>query len=485
MDIMPKSRRTGCLTVLGVIAIVLGLLVAREVYLAVTATPGSAIDYNQKLVDLVQGAQPEGRDGWVHLEQAVAALDRAQDDFDRELSSNAFDLTRNPAAIDEDYDLPLQEYRDAAKQILQRMEEEGVFRSLDQLAASPRAVRDTTAQNVTRLIDILLPELGKMRQIARALAGKMYLAHQAGRDDEAAEAFEQGMALARVASSQATLIDHLVGIAIAALMIDELQHQLVERPHDEAALRRMLQALERQQLLGIELPFEGERIMVLDAIQWTHTDDGSGDGRLILTQLGDIGMLTGAGGVHTGGWKIVNMASVAFPSKKETTELTNRFFDALLDRAAMTYAERQANQAPPVLDPTALPPRQLLLGMMLPAFGRAMESADSGQMLLGGAKLALALELHNLERGEYPETLDALTPAILPELPIDPYAKDGRYGYKRLEGDPEGRGYLLYSTSLDGEDNAGAHDPEEGMHPRDQGPGLDVILNMPREKPEP
>jgi hypothetical protein len=477
-----RSRRTGCLSILGIITLAAGLFIAREVYLAVTATPGDAVDYHARTIELVEEAQPEGPDGWTHLLDAIDAMNRVNDEFDPELLSSAFDLTRSPGAYDEDYPLPLQDYLTAAKEVLSGMDEAGVFESLDRLAASPRAVRDTRHQNVEKLIEILLPELGRMRQLARSLAGKMHLEHEAGRDDEAARAFEHGMTLSRVAGSQFTLIDHLVGIAIAALMIDELQHQLVERPHDEAALRHMLETLQTQEMLGVGLALRGERILVMDAIQWTHTDDGNGDGRLILTQLGDIGMLSGTGGYNFGGWKIINMASIAFPSKKETTQLTEEYFDAIEARAAMTFAERQAAPTPPVLG--ALPPRQLVLGMMLPAFGRAMETGDHAKMLIGGAKLALAIELYNIETGAYPGALDDLVPDILPELPTDPYANDGRFGYKRITGDPAARAYLLYSTGTDGDDNDAAFDPEADMLPRDQGEGFDVILNMPREKPD-
>jgi hypothetical protein len=66
------------------------------------------------------------------------------------------------------------------------------------------------------------------------------------------------------------------------------------------------------------------------------------------------------------------------------------------------------------------------------------------------AIVALALERYRADKDGWPESLDALAPAYLPALPLDPY--DGRLlRYKRLAD-----GVLVYSVGPDGEDNGGA-----------------------------
>jgi hypothetical protein len=103
---------------------------------------------------------------------------------------------------------------------------------------------------------------------------------------------------------------------------------------------------------------------------------------------------------------------------------------------------------------------------------------------IGGAKLALAIELYDAHHGEHPASLDDLVPGFLPELPVDPLADDGRFGYRLLTDDPHARRYLLYSTGLDGEDNGGVTQPYVDMMSPSQDDGFDVILNLPRAEPE-
>jgi hypothetical protein len=62
---------------------------------------------------------------------------------------------------------------------------------------------------------------------------------------------------------------------------------------------------------------------------------------------------------------------------------------------------------------------------------------------------ALALERYRLEQGSLPDTLDALAPVYLPELPKYPF-DDGRLRYV-----PRDDGFTLYGVGLDGIDNGG------------------------------
>ncbi len=63
------------------------------------------------------------------------------------------------------------------------------------------------------------------------------------------------------------------------------------------------------------------------------------------------------------------------------------------------------------------------------------------------AKLAIHLEMYRLENDAYPETLDALVPDFMAELPMDPFGSEG-FKY-RIEGDS----YLLYSVGTNGKDD--------------------------------
>ena len=69
------------------------------------------------------------------------------------------------------------------------------------------------------------------------------------------------------------------------------------------------------------------------------------------------------------------------------------------------------------------------------------------------AATAFAIESYRLTRNEFPETLEALKPEFLPEIPRDPF--DGKPIRYRLLA----RGYLLYSVDADRKDDGGKEPP--------------------------
>ena len=70
-----------------------------------------------------------------------------------------------------------------------------------------------------------------------------------------------------------------------------------------------------------------------------------------------------------------------------------------------------------------------------------------------GTLLVAALELHHARKGAYPDTLDALVPTELAELPVDPWTGKP-FCYTR-----DGAAYRLYSVGQDRQDDGG--DPEK------------------------
>jgi hypothetical protein len=80
----------------------------------------------------------------------------------------------------------------------------------------------------------------------------------------------------------------------------------------------------------------------------------------------------------------------------------------------------------------------------------AISSVAFDQAQLRCAHAALAVERYRLVAKQVPNSLDALVPAFLSEIPQDPY--DG----KPLRYRPEGSGYVVYSVSRNLQDDQGA-----------------------------
>lgn len=498
---MPPNRspRRPVLRLRNVLLMCIALVAAwvgLEVYRALTAVPGAAIDYGAHVAELTERYQPPGGgpgtpNAWDALLDAIARADEVEAVYrgpvlpEEGATGAIVDYTLIYAPTNDDD--PYRPYtaaivRAKSARALEAMEEAGIFEAIAEAARRPRAVRPRPHG---RLIDTLLPELGRARNLARASAARMFLAAQDGDHATVATAFEGMMALGRVLSHQFTLIDHLVGIAIQSLAMREARQLLIEHRFDEHALAAMLAALERQPLAPFDVAMEGERIGMLDIVQWTHTDDGRGSGRLIVSEVIAIGATPGA--VPFGSTPLVNLGGLFFASKAATTRKLEEIIDAQVRRAHAPPSRRALVSPNPDLIMESLTRRYLLLRLVLPAWNSAIESRDHADTELAGTRVMLAIELFRARHGRLPEALTELVPEILPKMPLDP-TTGAPFAYRVFQDgeDEHGRGYLLYSWGGDGVDNGGLRHPKENVFARGSGaPGYDFIINDPRPEPKP
>lgn len=100
--------------------------------------------------------------------------------------------------------------------------------------------------------------------------------------------------------------------------------------------------------------------------------------------------------------------------------------------------------------------------LLLPAIGRISAKFAFGQTLLDEADVACALERYRLAKGQFPETLDALTPQFIPKIPHG--VIDGEpLKYRRTD---EGQ-FILYTAGWNEGDNWQNND--EGLNGRFMG----------------
>jgi hypothetical protein len=467
-----------------------------QVYAALTATPGMAVDYPAKVAELIRAHQPAGTrpgdpNAWELAERAAAECQPVHEEFRNRPGPGFLDvsLLYTPMRYDTPgYDRETQARLKAdAMEALEMLRQRGVYDILAEAAKTPRAQRETPAS--APLVQMMLPSLGQMRQMARVCAARMKLAADAGDGAEFARAYEEMLGLGRICTQQSFIIEHLVGYAITALANGELARCCIERRWDEGTLRACAEALERQgaRMARLDLALEAERYSVLDTIQWTHTDDGRGSGRLILTALP---MFTG-GGAPGGTWlgklaqyRIVNLAGVAYPSKKAVTARTNDYFNKVLNWYRASADARLQLKFHPDTAAEDLPERYVILRLLLPAMGKAIQSSTQHELGITGTRVLLAIELFRSRRDEYPETLHELVPEFLPGTPVD--TNGVPLAYRRFSGgeDPHGRAYILYALGEDRRDDGGKTNKNTWLALGPRGQGLDYVVNQPRE-PQP
>lgn len=486
--------------IVGLVCLVLVLLVlawvGRLLWWASNAKPGASVDYAAKLEALAassQAADSRTGDGFALLAAAAKSFRESREAFNAKASGA---LTKAPADWPQGFDwptdfgllrVPTVDEKAAARtrEFMQNTAASGIYDSLEQIARSRAGVR--TYSHRTMLVLEELPYLAQSRVLVRMNCARMRLAHDAGDGAELVRAFESNLAIGRVIASQSTTIERLVGIAAVAAADEELREDLVFRPVGAQTTRELLAALDRQlPISGVEVTIEAERLSCLDTIQWTHSDDGRGDGFLLAGQLDRFGSLAGGAPLSPvpGGVFGNAMTRVIFPTKKVTTARANAIFDHAVAIGKLPVGQRDLGSLDVEIE--NLPRTQLLLKMTMPAMGSLVRNSEQFDTRVAALRTMLGIELYRAEKGDYPASLAELVPAALPELPKDVWAADGKFRY--LKPAPDGvRPYLLYSVGVDRTDDGGKEHPSNASLPISgsrEGFGYDYVVNRERKKPE-
>lgn len=479
-----------------VILLIMGAIVGlagRHVYRSVNATPGKSVDYGQRMVDLAWTVKPgaTAEDNAAPLiaevlrrrekarEQFAERTGGLMQDADFSIINEIFDPNRpQPAAHAYETAEDFLKRQEATRLLLNLYREGGVFEAIDPLMSKSVYVREKATG---RLIDWLLPDLGIMRDLARANGARMEMARVNKDPADFLNAFKQLMGMSRLMASEPVLISTLVGAAIRELAFRQLREAIMAGDLTPEMLKEVQTTLkESGPLPSIELALEGEHTFVLDTIQWTHTDDGNGNGRRILTETAKLQGSWSSTHVEPRGGSLINIASIAFPSKKKITAVTNEYFERLREDAALTAAQRASSTWNSQKFLTAQPWNYDILKTLLPAFERSLYVHDSAATQFNGMRTMVAIELYRAEHGKPPASLEALVPTYLESLLPDPYAADGKFRYRTLAApDEHGRVYLLYSPGRNVKDDGGDHLPATtaaGVTPYPN----DIVINAPK-----
>jgi type II secretory pathway pseudopilin PulG len=325
------------------------------------------------------------------------------------------------------------------------------------------------------MIDEPRHAIGKARQATRLLSAVLHEQIVRGDVAGAASALRALLALGASIANQGDMIARNTGVAIEGSALDIVREAASNGRLTPGLARALLAELQRAQPHPIELVFEGERMFVLDVIQRTYTDDGSGDGKLVpraaiesLSLDSPPALLqAGAGGIAR--------------SRKETTKLANALVDAAIRAARQPHHARSLAELDALV--ASLDNRDIVLQIVLSDMKKPIASQDRHATQLAGAKLLLAIQLYRAENNRLPASLRDLVPGVLLALPIDGFAPDGMFRMLRREPtSDDARDFFLYSVGADAQDNQGRPVPSprsELLSLRAEGVGTDWVINAP------
>lgn len=474
--------------VLAVVLTIVGWL-TYLVYWALTVQPNPSIDYAKQMQGLSIDNQPKGANGWPFLVDAISILEKIEES-----------LHEGDAPIGYfsyfDFDIIYEADADQSEVTklhitLEQLRSEDVFDLLAQAAVCSNIVGPPRRSDTGPLLSMLLPETRLIRMLAYARIASLYLAVLDGDSAETVHALDETLLLARALSYQPLLVEQLIGQHIAVEVSTRLRDAISQKDLDQQTLSQLIDSYRRHLPLGsLTIGIESQRLLFHDTIQYLYSDNGRGNGRLLFSQLDDVGIMD-IGDISDMSWSpfggresfpaIANVAGIAFADRKETAGVIDRYFDASIRHAEMSREQRLADPFDEQEFYQKLNWQHPVLKLLLFPMTRVIDERDGVECQIAGTILMLSIEQYRASSGHYPGSLTDLIPAILDELPRDPYSADG-FIYCKVSENMESAGYLLYSVGADGVDNGAsmsAEDPSDAFS-ADSNDGLDYVFNKPR-----
>ena len=310
------------------------------------------------------------------------------------------------------------------------------------------------------LIGVQIPYLWEMRKLSKVLAWDARRAAEAGEGETVVADVEALLGIAGHVRETPVLVGDLVSCAIVAVGLEVVGDVLAEESTalSDEQLQRLAHRLGAADEL-LEVRVEYERYAFYDLVQRMYTDDGSGDGRMtaegieVLESVMSWGLTNGSGDERFGPASLRTVigpaAGAVMMSRRDVVALYDELMDELLREGRIPLWERGPSRVDQRIEELFEGIRTIPVGALLPALGRLSIHQAQGEMQRDGVLVALAAELYRRRHGEWPVSLEAMVPDLLPSVPVDQYTGEAM-GYAAVDGKP-----VVYSRGTDRDDDGG------------------------------
>jgi hypothetical protein len=292
---------------------------------------------------------------------------------------------------------------------------------------------------------ILLPHLSCLKQATVLFQVRASAELALGRTDQAWADTKMALYLADTLKDEPFLISKIVQIALVQLALRPIWEGLAEHRWSDAQLLEIEQRLGKLDLLA-DAALRGERAASI------RTIDQLRDQR-IMDVDDSSKRLPGALSFLFGGFFYQNELSVV--------RMYQQFFVPVVDAGNQRiYPSRAVTNNAALARAVAggFRPYNLFPRMLLPAITEAATKFAFGQTRVNEAIVACALERYRLAEGQFPESLEPLSPRFLPKMPHD-IITGAPLIYRRTS---DGQ-FILYSVGWNEQDDGGTvvvHQPK-------------------------
>lgn len=315
-------------------------------------------------------------------------------------------------------------------------------------------------------IGALFPHLAKFKSILQFLRLRSTALLADGQTDAAMNDVKLAFRLEDALSNEPILISHLVRISALHLSLSTVWEGLEQHRWTDAQLAAIEAELAGTDVLaGYHTSMAGERFFSIWCVDFLHrTGDFnaiSGPAEPENYSLGDQ-ILAANGKIFLrlvpSGWFDQNKLSLA--------RMHVDYILPLVDAEKQLVLPASSRRTAAAIDSLRPTPYDLFSRMLIPALERVAKKTAVSQTYVNLARVACALERYRLANGNYPETLEVLTPKYIAKLPHD-VINGQPWKYRRMES-----AFVLYSVGWNETDDGGAVVMTEGKNPRldqDQG----------------
>jgi hypothetical protein len=304
--------------------------------------------------------------------------------------------------------------------------------------------------------DILLPHLAALRSCAQALGLRALAELQNGQNEKAVEDVKLSLYLTSAIHAEPFEISHLVRIAILQMVLQPIYEGLAEHQWSDAQLVELNSELAKLDFLAdYKTSMRGARAALIAGLEFLrHTHNLAplfhADGQLpewmqIASRL-----------TMPNAFFYQNELTIARMHQQYTLPMVN------VEKQTVSPVQVHNLQAEANQELNHYWPYKIFAKILLSEFQNAVKQFAYAQASVDLARTAIALERYRLAHGEYPQSLNALAPQFIAQVPHDVIG--GQPLKYRLESDGQ---FVLYSIGWNERDDGGViFIPKNGTQPK-------------------